>query len=66
MFDLPATTGGSSAPADPPVIASSNININLPPFWPADPAIWFTQVEATKKLTSQKSKFDFVVESQVV
>ena len=62
----PSATGGSSAPADPPVIASSTINIRLPPFWPADPAIWFAQVEATfatKKLTSQKSRFDFVVAS---
>ena len=64
--DPPSATGGSSAPADPLVIASTTINIRLPPFWPADPAIWFAQVEATfatKKLTSQKSRFDFVVAS---
>ena len=64
--DPPSATGGSSATADLPVIASSTINIRLPPFWPADPAIWFAQVEATfatKKLTSQKSRFDFVVAS---
>ena len=64
--DPPSATGGSSTPADPPVIASSTINIRLPQFWPADPAIWFAQVEATyttKKLTSQKSRFDFVVAS---
>ena len=50
----------------PPVVASTSINIKLPPFWPADPAVWFAQVEATfatKRLSSQKTKFDFVVAS---
>ena len=65
-MDPPDPPPSATAPADPPVIASSTINIRLPPFWPADPAIWFAQVEATfatKKLTSQKSRFDFVVAS---
>ncbi len=59
-------------PPDPPVldpapvVASTSVNIKLPPFWPADPAVWFAQVEATfatKRLNAQKSRFDFVVAS---
>ena len=51
---------------DPPVIAATSINIKLPPFWPADPAVWFAQVEATfatKRLNAKKARFDFVVAS---
>lgn len=51
---------------DPPVVAAANYNIKLPPFWPADPEIWFAQVEAhftTKKLNAQKPRFDYVVAS---
>ncbi len=59
-------------PPDPPVldpapvVASTSVNIKLPPFWPADPAVWFAQVEATfatKRLNAQKSRLDFVVAS---
>lgn len=61
----PTASAASGGPPAAPVIAST-INIKLPPFWPNDPAIWFAQVEATfatKKLTSQKSRFDYVVAS---
>ena len=60
-----ATDGEDTTAAAPPATIAT-VNVKLPPFWPADPEVWFAQCEAlfnTKKITFQKAKFNHVIAS---
>lgn len=55
----PTDSGDGAQPHD---VAS--VNVRLPEFWPADPLVWFAQVEAqfaTHRIASQVAKFNYVL-----
>ena len=55
----------STDEAPVPTLAAA-ISIKLPLYWPADPEVWFAQVElqfTTQGITAQQTKFDYMISS---
>ena len=60
---LESAESGTECPA---ALTVAVVSIKLPPFWPANPEVWFTQVKAqytTCGVTLQKTCFEYIISS---
>lgn len=58
-----STTGTPTAPMASPHGDISRVQVKIPPFWAADPEMWFAQIESQfdiAKVTTEETKFGYV------